>query len=82
MANGQRSPIFKPSGILEAILLSARTLLPIKSCSSLSPPPLQKNPNLKPLKGPLNPESPTLTWQMSLLPIALEKKLPETDPIL
>ena len=63
---------------LEAVLLSARTVLPIKSSSALSPAPLKKNQNLKPLKGPLNPESPTLTWQMSLLPTALERKLLET----
>ena len=36
MANSQRSPIFKPPGILEAVLLSARTVLPIKSSSALS----------------------------------------------
>ena len=35
-----RSPIFKPSGTLKAILLSASTVLPIKSSSALSPPPL------------------------------------------
>ena len=29
MANGRRSPIFKPSGTLEAVLLSARTVSPI-----------------------------------------------------
>ena len=80
MANGQRSPIFKPSGTLESVLLSARTVLPFKSSSALSPPPLQKNPNLKPLKGSLNPQPPILTWQMSLLPIALERKLPEVRP--
>ena len=74
MANVQRSPVFKTSGTLEAVLLSARTVLPIKP-PVFSPPPLQKNPNLKPLKGPLNPESPILTWQMSLLPTALERKL-------
>ena len=78
MANGQRSPIFKPSGTLEAVL-SARTVLPINSSSSLSPPPLQKNQNLKPnLKGPLNPQPPILTQQMCLLPTALERELPET----
>ena len=49
MANGQRSPIFKPSETLKAVLLSTKTVLPIKSSSALSPPPLQKNPNLKPL---------------------------------
>ena len=80
MANGQKSPIFKPSGILEAILLSARTVLPTKSFSALSLPPLQKNPKLKPLKGPLNLQAPILTWQMSLLPTAPEKKLPEMRP--
>ena len=80
MANGRRSPIFKPSGILEAILLSARTVLPTKSFSALSLPPLQKNPKLKPLKGPLNLQAPILTWQMSLLPTAPEKKLPEMRP--
>ena len=79
MANGRRSPIFKSSGTLEVILLFARTVLPVKS-SALSPPPLQKNPNLKPLKGSLNPQPPILTWQMSLLPIALERKLPEVRP--
>ena len=36
MANSQKSPIFKPPGILEAVLLSARTVLPIKSSSALS----------------------------------------------
>ena len=51
-----------------------------QSSSALSPPPLQKNPNLKPLKGPLNPQPPILTWQMSLLPTALERKLPEARP--
>ena len=80
MANGQRSPIFKPSGTLEAILLSARTVLPIKSSSVLSPPPLQKNPNLKLLKGPLNTQLPICTQQMSLLPTVQERKLPETGP--
>ena len=65
---------------LEAVLLSARTVLPIKSSSALSPPPLQKNPNLKPLKGPLNPQPPILTQQMCLLPTTLERKLPETRP--
>ena len=59
MANGWRSPIFKLSGTLKAIL-SARTVLPIKSSSALSPSPLQKNLNLKPLKGPLNPQPPIL----------------------
>ena len=49
MANGRRSPIFKPSGTLEAVFLSARTVLPIKSSSALSPSLLQKDPNLKPL---------------------------------
>ena len=62
MANGQRSPIFKPSGTLESVLLSARTVLPFKSSSALSPPPLQKNPNLKPVKGPQT--------TFSLLPMA------------
>ena len=80
MANGRRSPIFKPSGTLEAVLLSARTILPIKSSSAPSPPALQKNPNLKPLKGLLNPQPPILTRQMSLLPTAPEKKLLETRP--
>ena len=75
MANGRRSPIFKPSGTFDAILLSARAVLPIKSSSALSPAPLKKNQNLKPLKGPLNPQPPILTWQMSLLPTALERKL-------
>ena len=79
MANGLRSRIFKSSGTLEVIILSARTVLPIKS-SALSPLPLQKNPNLKPLKGLLNPQPPILTRQMSLLPTAPEKKLPETRP--
>ena len=51
-----------------------------QSSSALSPPPLQKNPNLKPLKGPLTPQPLILTWQMSLLPIALERKLPEVRP--
>ena len=82
MANGQRSHIFKPSGTLEAILLSARTVLPIKSCSALSPPPLQKNPNLKPPKGPLNHQLPILTWQMSLLPTAQRESFQRRDPIL
>ena len=80
MANGRSSPIFEPSETLEAVLLSAKTVLPIKSSSALSPSPLQKNPNLKPLKGPLNPQPPVLTRQMSLLPTALEKKLPEMRP--
>ena len=78
MANGWRSPIFKSSRTLEAVLLSARTVLPIKSSSALSPSPLRKNPNLKPLKAPLNPQSPILIGQMSLLPTALERKLLET----
>ena len=81
MANGQRSPIFKPSSrTLEAVLLSARTVLPIKSSSALSPPPLQNNPNLKSLKGPLNPQPLILTQQMYLLPTALGRKLPEMRP--
>ena len=81
MANGQRSPIFKPSSrTLEAVLLSARTVLPIKSSSALSPPPLQNNPNLKSLKGPLNPQPLILTQQMCLLPTALGRKLPEMRP--
>ena len=80
MANGWRSPIFKSSRTLEVVLLSARTVLPIKSSSALSPPPLQKNPNLKPLKGPLNPPPPILTQPMCLLPTTLERKLPETRP--
>ena len=80
MANGQRSPIFRPSGALEAILLSSRAVLPIKSSSVLSPPPLQKSPIQKPLKGPLSPQPPILTWQMSLLPTTLEMRLPEMRP--
>ena len=80
MANDQRSPIFKPPGTLEAVRLSARTVLPIKSSSVLCPPPLQKNPNLKPLKGPLNSQPPISTWQMSLLPTVPEMRLPETRP--
>ena len=71
IANHQKSPIVKPSGTLEAVLLSARTVLPIKFSSALSPPPLQKNPNLKPLKGPLNPQPPVSMQQVSLLPTAL-----------
>ena len=35
---------------------------------------------LKPLKGPLNPQPPILTRQMSLLPTAPEKKFPEMRP--
>ena len=80
MANGQRPPIFKASGILEAILLSARTVLLIKSSSVFSPPPLQKNPNLKTLKGPLNPQLLISTWQVSLLPTTPEMRLPEMRP--
>ena len=80
MANDQRSPIFKPSETLKVVLLSTKTVLPMKSSSALSPPPLQKKPNLKPLKGPLNPQPPILTQQMSLLPTALEKKLLEMRP--
>ena len=80
MANCQRSPILKPSGTLEAVLLSARTVLPIKSSSVLSPPPLQKNPNLELLKGPLNPQSQISTQQMSPLPTAPEMRFPETRP--
>ena len=79
-AKGQRPPIFKPSGTFEAVLLSARTVLPIKSSSALSPPPLQKNLTLKPLKGPLNPQPPIWTRQMDLLPTAPEVRLPETRP--
>lgn len=80
MADGQRCPIFRPSGALEAILLSARAVLPIKSSSVLSPPPLQKNPNLKPLKGLLNPQLLVLTQQMGLLPTTPEMRLPEIRP--
>ena len=80
MANCQRSPILKPSGTLEAVLLSARTVLPIKSSSVFSPPPLQKNPNLKTLKGPLNPQLLISTWQVSLLPTTPEMRLPEMRP--
>ena len=80
MANGRRSPIFKLSGTLKAVLLSATTVLPVKSSSALSPTPLKENPNLKPLKGPLNPQPPILTQQMSLLPTILERKLLETRP--
>ena len=65
---------------LEAILLSARTVLSIKFSSALSPTLLQKNPNLKPLKCPLNPQPPILTWQMSLFPTTLGRKLPEMRP--
>ena len=79
MANGRRPPIFKPSETLKAVL-STKTVLPIKSSSALSPPPLQKNPNLKPLKGRLKPPPPILTQQMSLLPTAPKKELPETRP--
>ena len=60
------------------IFLPARTVLPIKSSSALSLPPLQKNLNLKPLKGPLNPQPPISTQQMDLLPTAPEVRLPET----
>ena len=60
------------------IFLPARTVLPIKSSSALSPPPLQKNLNLKPLKGPLNPQPLISTWQMDLLPTTPEVKLPKT----
>ena len=80
MASGWRSPIFKPSGTLKAILLSAMTVLPIKSPSALYPTSLKKNPTLKPLKGPLNPQPPILTQQMSLLPTTLEMRLPDTRP--
>ena len=80
MANGRRSPIFKLSGTLKAVLLSATTVLPVKSSSALSPTPLKENPNLKPLKGPLNPQPPILTQQMSLLPTTLEMRLPDTRP--
>ena len=52
----------------------------IKSSSALSPPPLQKNLTLKPLKGPLNPQLPIWTRQMDLLPTAPEVRLPETRP--
>ena len=80
MANGRRFPIFKSSGTLEAVLLSARIVLHIKSSSALSPPPLQKNPNLQPVTGPLNPQPLILTRQISLLPTTRERKLPETRP--
>ena len=80
MANGQRSPIFKPPGTLETVLLSARTVLPIKSSSAFSPPPLQKNPNLKTLKGPLNPQLLISTQQVSLLPTVPDMRLPEMRP--
>ena len=79
MANVQRSPVFKTSGTLEAVLLSARTVLPIKP-PVFSPPPLQKNPNLKTLKGPLNPQLLISTQRLSLLPTAPEMRLPETRP--
>ena len=46
--------------------------------SALFPSPLQKNQNLKPLKGPLNPQPLISTWQMDLLPTAPEVKLPKT----
>ena len=80
MANGRKSPIFKPSGTLEAVLFCARTVLPIKSSSALSPPPLQENPNLKPLKGPLNPQLPISTRQTSHLPTALVMRHPGARP--
>ena len=80
MADGQRCPIFRPSGALEAVLLSARAVLPIKSSSVLSPLPLQKNPNLKPLKSPLNPQFLVSTRQMGLLPTTPEMGLPEMRP--
>ena len=47
---------------------------------SLSLLPLQKNPNIKPLKGPLNPQPLISTWQMSLLPTTLEMRLLEMRP--
>ena len=53
---------------------------PIKSSSAVSPPPLHKNPNLMPLKGPLNPQPPILSPRISFLPTALERKLPEIRP--
>ena len=56
MANGWRPPIFKPSETLKAVLFLQRLFY--LSSSALSPPPLQKNPHLKPLKGPLNPQPP------------------------
>ena len=72
--------MFKPSGTLEAVLLFARTVLAIKSSSALSSPPLQKNPNLKPVKGPLNSQRPIAIQQMSLLHTTPERRLPGTRP--
>ena len=46
---------------------------------SLSPPPLQKNLNLKPLKGPLNPQPPILIQQMSLLLTTLALPPPKQE---
>ena len=80
IANGRRSPIFKPSGTFDAILLSARAVLPIKSSSALSPAPLKKNQNLKPLKGPLNPQLPISTRQTSHLPTAPVMRHPGARP--
>ena len=65
---------------LEAVLLSARTVLPIKSSFALSPPPLQKNLTLKPLKGPLNPQLPISTRQTSHLPTAPVMRHPGVRP--
>ena len=48
--------------------------------SALFPSPLQKNQNLKPLKGPLNPQLLISTWQVSLLPTTPEMRLPEMRP--
>ena len=79
MANGWRSPIFKLSGTLKAIL-SARTVLPIKSSSALSPPPLQKKSKSKAPKRPTKPSAPDFDLQqMSLLPTTLALPPPKQE---
>ena len=64
MANGQRSPIFKPSGTFKAILLSARTILPICSLSLSA----TKESKSKAPKRPPKPSAPDFDQADELLP--------------
>ena len=56
MANGQRTPIFKPSETLEAILLSAKTVHQILLCSLF--PSITKESKSKAPKRPPKPLAP------------------------
>ena len=56
MANGQRTPIFKPSETLEAILLSAKTVHQILLCSLF--PSITKESKSKAPKRPPKPSAP------------------------